>query len=66
MSFGVGVGDFLAVTKLANKIRKDFVGAPSQFDEISDAYVAMTDEGAMLMKSKLDCEVSQSSLLMPT
>jgi hypothetical protein len=31
MSFGFGVGDFLAVIELANKIRKDFAGAPDEF-----------------------------------
>ena len=31
MSFGFGVSDFLAVIQLANKIRRDFVGAPSEF-----------------------------------
>ncbi|KAK2784468.1 hypothetical protein FQN53_008457 [Emmonsiellopsis sp. PD_33] len=36
MSFGFGVGDFIAVTTLIHKIRKDFVGAPSQFKDISD------------------------------
>jgi hypothetical protein len=44
MSFGFSVGDFLAVIQLANKIRKDFVGAPSQFSEISDMYVNATDK----------------------
>ncbi|KAK2753386.1 hypothetical protein FQN55_003515 [Onygenales sp. PD_40] len=36
MSFGFSVGDFIAVTTLIHKIRKDFVGAPSQFKDISD------------------------------
>ncbi|KAF5846821.1 hypothetical protein GGP41_004909 [Bipolaris sorokiniana] len=36
MSFGFSVGDFLAVIRLVNKIRKDFVGAPSQFRDISN------------------------------
>ncbi|CAG8373201.1 unnamed protein product [Penicillium salamii] len=36
MSFGFGVGDFLAVLKLANTIRKQFKDAPSQFKSISD------------------------------
>ncbi|KAK2794086.1 hypothetical protein FQN52_009168 [Onygenales sp. PD_12] len=36
MSFGFSVGDFIAVTTLIHKIRKDFVGAPSQFRDISD------------------------------
>ena len=31
MSFGFSVGDFLTVIQLANKIRKDFAGAPSEF-----------------------------------
>ncbi|OQE42234.1 hypothetical protein PENCOP_c004G00355 [Penicillium coprophilum] len=36
MSFGFGIGDFLAVIKLATKIRKDFVEAPAQFKSLSD------------------------------
>lgn len=39
MSFGFSVGDFLAAIQLANKIRKDFADAPSQFKAISDEYV---------------------------
>ncbi|KAI1849949.1 hypothetical protein JX266_004328 [Neoarthrinium moseri] len=35
MSFGFSVGDFLAVIKLANDVRKDFAGAPDQFHQIS-------------------------------
>jgi hypothetical protein len=35
MSFGFGVSDFIAVTQLANKIRQQFVDAPSQFKDIS-------------------------------
>lgn len=36
MSFGFSIGDFIAVIELANKIRKEFVDAPSQFKDISD------------------------------
>ncbi|KAG4432526.1 hypothetical protein IFR05_012001 [Cadophora sp. M221] len=36
MSFGFSVGDFIAVIQLANTIRNDFAGAPSQFAEASD------------------------------
>jgi hypothetical protein len=36
MSFGFSVGDFIAVIELANKARKEFVSAPSQFKDISD------------------------------
>lgn len=36
MSFGFSVSDFLAVYQLASKIRKEFVGAPSQFKAITD------------------------------
>lgn len=39
MSFGFSLGDFLAVIELAHKIRKEFVGAPSEFERISDEYV---------------------------
>ncbi len=39
MSFGFSVGDFIALLHLAQKIRKDFVGAPSQFQEISNEWV---------------------------
>jgi hypothetical protein len=36
MSFGFGVGDFLAVTEFATKIRKELAGAPSQYRALSD------------------------------
>jgi hypothetical protein len=39
MSFGFGVGDLIAAIELANKIRKEFSDAPSQFTAISDEYV---------------------------
>jgi hypothetical protein len=42
MSFGFSVGDFIAVIELANKIRKDFVDAPSQFKAISDEYIVLS------------------------
>lgn len=35
MSFGFGVGDILAVTELAIKIRKRFADAPAKLQEIS-------------------------------
>lgn len=38
MSFGFGIDDFITVISLANDIRNDFANAPSQFDEVSDAY----------------------------
>lgn len=40
MSFGFGVGDFIAVLELVNKVRKDFQSAPSQFEDISKELVA--------------------------
>jgi hypothetical protein len=36
MSFGFGIGDFLAVLKLTNTVRKQFKDAPGQFKSISD------------------------------
>jgi hypothetical protein len=41
MSFGFGVGDFVAVFELTSKIRKEFADAPSQFKAISDEYVML-------------------------
>ncbi|KAJ5552018.1 hypothetical protein N7535_000035 [Penicillium sp. DV-2018c] len=35
MSFGLSFGDLVSVVTLANKLRKDFVGAPVQFNSIS-------------------------------
>jgi hypothetical protein len=39
MSFGFGVGDFVSLLTFANKLRRDFVGAPSQFNSISEESV---------------------------
>lgn len=36
MSFGISVGDFLVVIKLATEIRKQFSCGPKQFSELSD------------------------------
>jgi hypothetical protein len=36
MSFGFGVGDNTTAIELANRTRKEFVDAPSQFKGISD------------------------------
>lgn len=38
MSFGFSIGDFINVVDHANKLRKDFVGAPAQFKALSDEY----------------------------
>jgi hypothetical protein len=35
MSFGFSVGDIIAVTNLANKIRQRFVNSPEQFKAIA-------------------------------
>jgi hypothetical protein len=39
MSFGFSIGDLIATIDLANRVRKDFVGAPRQFKDISDECV---------------------------
>ena len=36
MSFGFSISDIIAVTQLANKVRKRFVDAFDQFSAISD------------------------------
>jgi len=48
MSFGFGVADILDVIDRAQKIRKDFNGAPDQFKDISDEYVYKADNSPML------------------
>jgi hypothetical protein len=40
MSFGFSVGEFITAIELANKIRREFVDAPTQFKAILDEYVA--------------------------
>ena len=40
MSFGFNIGDFIAAIELANKLRKDVVGAPSQFNDMSDECIS--------------------------
>lgn len=42
MSFGFGVGDFLATIKLANKVRTRFVDAPEQFKAVSKEWVLLS------------------------
>lgn len=42
MSFGFGVGDFLAVIELANKIRKRVADAPTKLRDISDEVDSLT------------------------
>jgi hypothetical protein len=44
MSFGFSLGDFIAVIGLANKIRKVFVDAPTQFKDISKELVTLSDK----------------------
>jgi hypothetical protein len=39
MSFGISLGDFLTALELANKIRREFIGAPTQFKDISNEFV---------------------------
>jgi hypothetical protein len=39
MSFGFGVGDFIAVLKLAKEVRRGFAGAPEQFSAVSNESV---------------------------
>lgn len=36
MSFGYGVGDFLAIAKLVDTVRKQFTDAPGHYKAISD------------------------------
>jgi hypothetical protein len=65
MSFGFGVGEFITVITLAKKIRKDFVGAPSQFGSASNVYVTKTEETSLLIYIFIESEASPLSSKMP-
>ncbi len=41
MSFGFGIGDFLAVGSLANRMRKEFINAPCQLKDITNEYATV-------------------------
>lgn len=41
MSFGFGIGDFLAVFELANKIRSRWADAPIEYKSIKDECVSL-------------------------
>ncbi|KAL6354415.1 hypothetical protein LRP88_11746 [Fusarium phalaenopsidis] len=57
MSFGFGVGDFIAVLELVNKVRKDFQSAPSQFEDISNEVRSLS-----ILLSDVDITVSETEL----
>ena len=54
MSFGFSIGDFAMVIERVNKIRKEFVDAPSQFGAISDEYDTL---------DTLDLELKRSNFM---
>ncbi|KAF7551874.1 hypothetical protein G7Z17_g4692 [Cylindrodendrum hubeiense] len=58
MSFGVGIGDCIAVIQLANKLRKGFADAPSQFEDISNEVrnlsVVLLDVDVVFSELELD------------
>ena len=43
MSFGFGIGDFIAIQKEVSKILNRFAVAPTQFQDISDECVTRKD-----------------------
>ncbi|KAM7213828.1 hypothetical protein V8F06_010760 [Rhypophila decipiens] len=55
MSFGFGVGDILAVLKLANKVRKDFLGG-------SEASPGCLVRNLSIVLSDVDVTVSECEL----
>ncbi|KAF4636667.1 hypothetical protein G7Y89_g1421 [Cudoniella acicularis] len=57
MSFGFSVGDFIAAIELANKIRKDFVGAPKHFKDVSDEV-----RGLSIILQDVDIVISEQEL----
>jgi hypothetical protein len=45
MSFGFGIGDFVAALEIANRVSKAFLGAPRQFKSISECVAAIAVDG---------------------
>ena len=43
MSFGFGVGDFITVIELANKVRKRFVNAPEQLRAVVEEVKSLSN-----------------------
>lgn len=43
MSFGFGVGDFLAAIELAGKLKSRWDDAPAEYEAISNEYVFVGD-----------------------
>lgn len=64
MSFGFSIGDFVTIIELANRIRKEFVGAPSHLDNISHEYVRWI-HGSLLADSFIESEAFRSFCKMP-
>ncbi|KFY03097.1 hypothetical protein O988_01710 [Pseudogymnoascus sp. VKM F-3808] len=60
MSFGFSIGDFITAIELANKIRKEFVDAPSQFktvsDEIRGLSIVLQDADVAFPKQELNTD----------
>lgn len=61
MSFGFSIGDFIAAFELANRIRKEFVGAPKQFKDVSDEYVLQPRDLPSLTSDLTESEASPLS-----
>jgi len=59
MSFGFSIGDFITVLQLANDIRKQFVGAPHQFKDIFDEFVACPTISVAFADCVIGSEASQ-------
>ncbi|KAG4441137.1 hypothetical protein IFR05_003358 [Cadophora sp. M221] len=60
MSLSFSVGDFIAAVELANKIRKEFVDAPSQFkaitDEIRSLSIVLQDADVAFPKQEINTD----------
>ncbi|RYP28170.1 hypothetical protein DL767_007318 [Monosporascus sp. MG133] len=57
MSFGFSIGDFITVIHLVKKLRKDFVGAPSQLQKVSDESLDIVVQDAEVVVS--ECELNE-------
>ncbi len=63
MSFGYSVGDFIAVLRLANEVRKRFVDAPVQFKTISEEWARPTKSNEWILNIHLNSVKVLSNVL---
>ncbi|KGQ02961.1 Ankyrin-3 [Beauveria bassiana D1-5] len=63
MSLGFHISDFITFIELANRIRKDFIDAPSQFDRISSESLSIVLQDTEIVLSGCETDETQKAHL---